>query len=316
MTLHPPSLAEIDAARSRIMGLAIRTPLIRLPDRGGDNEIWLKLETLQPVGSFKLRGAGNCILSAPPSQLANGVYTASAGNMAQGVAWMAREFGLPAKVFVPSHAPEAKVAAIRNLGGTVEKISFEDWWTIMIDHGRAGEAGCFVHPVCDTAVMAGNGTIGLEIAEDLPDVDAVIIPFGGGGLACGIAAALRAIRPAARVMACEVEGAAPLAAALAAGEPTTVEYHRSFIDGIGSTAVLPAMWPVVRPLIPESIVVPVAEVEDALRLMINRLHLITEGAGATALAAAKRSGMKGAKIVCIVSGSGINFAEVARIMAG
>ncbi|MCX7381782.1 MAG: pyridoxal-phosphate dependent enzyme [Alphaproteobacteria bacterium] len=316
MTLHAPSLAEIDAARSRIMGTAIRTPLIRLPDRDGDNEIWLKLEILQPVGSFKLRGAGNCILSAPPGQLAQGVYTASAGNMAQGVAWMARELGLPAKVFVPSHAPEAKVAAIRNLGATVEKISFEDWWTIMIDNGRAGEAGCFVHPVCDTAVMAGNGTIGLEIAEDLPDVDAVIVPFGGGGLACGIAAALQGVRPAARVIACEVEGAAPLAAALAAGAPTTVEYHRSFIDGIGSTAVLPAMWPVVRPLIAESIVVPVPEIEAALRLMINRLHVIAEGAGATPLAAARRSGMKGAKIVCIVSGSGINFAEVARIMAG
>ena len=316
MTLHAPSLAEIDAARSRIMGTAIRTPLIRLPDREGDNEIWLKLETLQPVGSFKLRGAGNCILSAPPGQLANGVYTASAGNMAQGVAWMARELGVPAKVFVPSHAPEAKVAAIRALGGTVEKISFDDWWTIMIDHGRAGEAGCFVHPVCDTQVMAGNGTIGLEIAEDLPDVDAVIVPFGGGGLACGIAAALHAVRPAARVIACEVEGAAPLTAALAAGAPTTVEYRRRFVDGIGSAAVLPAMWPVVRQLIAETSVVPVAEIEDALRLMINRLHIIAEGAGAPALAAARRSGMKGAKIVCIVSGSGINFAEVSRSMAG
>lgn len=316
MPLHAPSLAEIDAARSRIMGIAIRTPLIRLPDREGDNEIWLKLETLQPVGSFKMRGAGNCILSAAPAQLAQGVYTASAGNMAQGVAWMARELGLPAKVFVPTHAPDAKVAAIRALGGTVEKISFEDWWTIMIDHGRAGEPGCFVHPVCDTQVMAGNGTIGLEIAEDLPDVDAVIVPFGGGGLACGIAAALRAVRPAARVIACEVEGAAPLAAALAAGVPTTVEYHRSFVDGIGSAAVLPAMWPVVRGLIPDSIVVPVGEIEAAVREIANRVHIIAEGAGATALAAARRSGMKGAKIVCIVSGSGINFTEFARIMAG
>lgn len=316
MSLRAPGLAEIDAARARIMGLAIRTPLIRLPVRDGDNEIWLKLETLQPVGSFKLRGAGNCILSAPPGRLAGGVYTASAGNMAQGVAWMARELGLAAKVFVPDHAPEAKVAAILALGATVERISFADWWTIMMENGRAGEPGCFVHPVCDTAVMAGNGTIGLEIAEDLPDVDTVIVPFGGGGLACGIAAALQGVRPAASVVACEVEGAAPLAAALAAGAPTAVEYHRSFVDGIGSTSVLPDMWPVVRPLIARSIVVPLPEVEAALRLLVNKVHIIAEGAAATALAAAQRSGLAGRKIVCVLSGSGINFAEVARIMAG
>ena len=316
MKLRAPVLAEIEAARARIAGTAIRTPLIRLPDREGGNEIWLKLETLQPVGSFKLRGAGNCILSADPATLAGGVYTASAGNMAQGVAWMARELGLPARVFVPDHAPEAKVAAIRALGASVEKISFADWWQIMLTGGRPGEAGCFVHPVSDTAVMAGNGTIGLEIAEDLPDVDQVIVPFGGGGLVAGIAAALRAVKPTARVFACEVEGAAPLAASLAAGQPVSIDFQRSFIDGIGSGGVLPAMWPVVSPLVAGSIVVPVIEVEAALRLLVNRLHLIAEGAGATALAAARRNSGTGQKIVCVVSGSGINFAEVARIMAG
>jgi threonine dehydratase len=315
MQLQAPTLAQIEAARGRIAGRAIRTPLIRLPDRGGDNEIWLKLETLQPVGSFKLRGAGNCILSAPRAQLANGVYTASAGNMAQGVAWMARELGLPAKVFVPDQAPDAKVNAIRALGGSVEKITFDDWWSIMIANGRAGETGCFVHPVCDTEVMAGNGTIGLEIAEDLPDVDAVIVPFGGGGLACGIAAAMHALKPATQVIACEVENAAPLAAALAAGRPTPIDYRRSFVDGIGSGAVLPAMWPVVSSLLCRSIVVPLPQIEAALRQMINRLHIIAEGAGATALAAAQNTGLTGKKIVAIISGSGINFTEVTRIMA-
>ena len=268
MQLQAPTLAQIEAARGRIAGRAIRTPLIRLPDRGGDNEIWLKLETLQPVGSFKLRGAGNCILSAPREQLANGVYTASAGNMAQGVAWMARELGLPAKVFVPDQAPDAKVNAIRALGGTVEKITFDDWWSIMIANGRAGQAGCFVHPVCDTEVMA-----------------------------------------------CEVENAAPLAAALAAGQPTPIDYRRSFVDGIGSGAVLPAMWPVVNALLTRSIVVPLPQIEAALRQMINRLHIIAEGAGATALAAAQNTGLTGKKIVAIISGSGINFTEVTRIMA-
>jgi threonine dehydratase len=314
MTLRAPTLAEIDAARSRIAGAAIRTPLIRLPERDAANEIWLKLESLQPVGSFKLRGAANCILSAPRGQVAGGVYTASSGNMAQGVAWMARELGVPAKVFVPDHAPEAKIAAIRALDAGVERVSFGDWWAILVAGGRAGAPGHFVHPVCDTDVMAGNGTIGLEIAEDLPDVDVVIAPFGGGGMACGIAAALKGVRPAARVLTAEVEGAAPLAAALAADEPATIEYKRSFVDGIGSTSVLPAMWPLVRSLVSESIVVPVAEVEAALRLLVNRVHQIVEGAAATALAAAQRSGLRGQKIVCVMSGAGISFAEVARIM--
>jgi threonine dehydratase len=219
----------------------------------------------------------------------NGVYTASSGNMAQGVAWMGRELGVPAKVFVPDHAPEAKIAAIQALGAGVARVTYDEWWAIMLAHGSAGEAGHFVHPVCDATVMAGNGTIGLEIAEDLPDVDVVIAPFGGGGMACGIAAALQGVRPAARVLAAEVEGAAPLAASLAAGAPATIEYKRSFVDGIGSASVLPEMWPLVRSLVSASIVVPVAEVEAALRLVVNRVHVIVEGAAAAALAAAHRS---------------------------
>ena len=314
MTVAAPTFADIEAARARLAGRVVRTPLIRLPV-AGDNEVWLKLETLQPVGSFKLRGAGNRILGAPEGELAGGVYTASAGNMAQGVAYMARALGLAARVFVPDQAPDAKVNAIRALGGVVEKISFDDWWTIMIDNGRAGEPGCFVHPVADTFVMAGNGTIGCEIVEDLPDVDAVMVPFGGGGLSCGIAAALRALRPAAEVIGCEVEGAAPLAAALAAGAPRTIDYRRSFVDGIGSSAVLPAMWPVIEGLLTRASTVPLVEVEAALRLLVNRMHLIVEGAAATALAAALRDGRSGQRIVCVMSGSGINFSEVVRIMA-
>ena len=315
MTLRAPAITDIEAARVRIAGAAIRTPLVRLAEHGLDREIWLKLETLQPVGSFKLRGACNRIRAAAPDTLEGGVYTASAGNMAQGVAWMARALGLPARVFVPDHAPEAKIAAIRALGAGVEKISFDAWWEIMIAGGKQGEPGCFVHPVCDTEVMAGNGTIGLEIAEDLAGFDAVIVPFGGGGLVSGIAAALRAKAPGAEVFACEVEGAAPLAAALAAGRPTPIEFHRSFVDGIGSAAVLPAMWPIVRDLVAGSIVVPVAAVEAAIRQLIARLHLIAEGAGATPLAAALTERFRGRRVVCILSGSSINFAEVARIMA-
>lgn len=315
MTATAPTLADIEAARARLAGHIVRTPLVRLTDPGCDNEVWLKLETLQPIGSFKLRGAGNRILATPPAELAAGVYTASSGNMAQGVAWMARVLGIPARVIVPDNAPEAKLAAIRALGGAIDQVPFAAWWQVLLDNGRAGELGRFVHPVSEPEVMAGNGTIALEIMDDLPDVDTVIVPFGGGGLACGIAAGMHALRPGAEIYACEAEGAAPLAAALAAGHPVDIDYRQSFVSGIGSATVLPTMWPLARDLLAGSVVAPIAEIEAALRDIVRQMRILPEGAGAAALAAARRSGLRGRKIVCIVSGSGIAFSEVARIMA-
>ena len=232
-SLSAPSLDDIRAARKRLAGAALRTPLVRLNVEDAPAEIWLKLENLQPIGSFKLRGAGNAMRLAGREKLRDGVYTASAGNMAQGVAWSARELGVPAAVVVPDHAPATKLAAIERLGGRVVKVPFERWWQVIEEHTYPGLDGLFIHPVADRAVMAGNGTIGLEILEDLPDVDTVLVPFGGGGLSCGIAAALAALRPEARVYGCEVETAAPLSASLAAGSPVTVDYRPSFVDGIG-----------------------------------------------------------------------------------
>src|SRR5512147_1350733 len=230
-TLKSISLEDIRAARVRLVGSAIRTPLIRLNVDDAPAEIYLKLENLQPIGSFKLRGAGSAIGLASPEQLAKGVYTASAGNMAQGVAWHARRLGIPCTVVVPDHAPETKLAAITRLGATFIKVPFDDWWQVIVTHHYPGLEGFFVHPVSDPAVMAGNGTIGLEILEDLPDVDGVVVPFGGGGLSCGIAAAISSLRPEARVFASEVETAAPLAASLAAGRPVRVDHTPSFVDG-------------------------------------------------------------------------------------
>ena len=218
-------LETIRAARGRIAGAVIRTPLIRLNVDDAPAEIYLKLENLQPIGSFKLRGAGNAISSASTEQLADGVWTASAGNMAQGVAWHARQKGLPCTAVVPDHAPDAKLAAITRLGGQIVKVPFDTWWQIIVTHAFEGMNGFFVHPVSDPAVMAGNGTIGLEILEDLPEVDTVVIPFGGGGLSAGIASAIRAIKPDTKLYACEVETAAPLAPSLAAGRASNSELH-------------------------------------------------------------------------------------------
>lgn len=314
-----PTLDEIRLARERIDGVAIRTPLVRLyADFPANAEVWLKLECLQPIGSFKLRGATNALRALDSAALSDGVYTASAGNMAQGVAWTARELGVACTVLVPEHAPEAKLAAIARLGARTVKLPFDEWWRALVEHGREGMRGAFIHPVSDPAVIAGNGTIGLEIAEQLGDVDAVLVPYGGGGLSCGIAAALRAVAPAARVFACEVETAAPLAASLAAGRPVGVDYVASFVDGIGGKSVLAEMWPLARELLAGSVTVSVAEAAAAVRLLVERAHVVAEGAGAASVAAAASGRVPGEpkRIVCVVSGGNIDSAKLAAILGG
>lgn len=311
----PVPIDEIRAARERIAGLAVRTPLVRL-NVDAPAEIHLKLENLQPIGSFKLRGAGNAMARLTDEELAGGVYTASAGNMAQGVAWVARARGVPCSVVVPDHAPRAKLDAIERLGARAIKVPFATWWQIIVEHRFDGLDGAFIHPVCSPDVIAGNGTVGLEIAEDLPDVDAVLVPYGGGGLSSGIASALRAVAPRARVLACEPETAAPLAPSLAAGEPREVDYRPTFIDGCGSRSVLAEMWPLVSGLLGGSIVVPIAEVAAAVRVLVERARVVAEGAGALPLAAAL-SGRAGAgKLVCVVSGGNIDSDKLATILGG
>jgi threonine dehydratase len=279
-------------------------------------EIWLKLENLQPIGSFKLRGAGNAMSLAPRERLARGVYTASAGNMAQGVAWNARRLGIPCTVVVPDSAPQTKLAAIERLGARAVKLSYARWWQVLEDHGYPGIDGLFIHPVSDPAVIAGNGTIGLEILEDLPDADAVVVPFGGGGLSCGIASALRALRPAARVFASEVETAAPFAASLDAGRPVAVEHTPSFVDGIGGRSMLPEMWPLASALLAGSLVMSLAQIAAAVKLLAERNRVIAEGAGASSVAAALAGGAGQGKVVCVVSGGNIDPAKLAKILNG
>ncbi len=304
------------AARERIAGAAVRTPLVRLEVDSAPSEIWCKLETVQPVNSFKIRGAANCVRAADPALVRDGLVTASAGNMAQGVAWIARELGVPATIAVPEHAPAAKLDAIARLGGRALKMPYADWWQAIVTSRVEGVEGFFVHPVSDPAVMAGNGTIGLEILEDLPDADAVVIPFGGGGLTVGIASAVRALRPAARVYTVEPETGAAAVAARAAGEPTAVDYTPSWIDGSGSRSVLDDMWPRVAPLIDDALAVTLAETAAAVRLIAERLRVISEGAGALALAAALAGRAGAGKIVAVVSGGNIDLAAFTRILDG
>ena len=314
--LEPASRAAIEAAQARIRGLAVRTPLVRLNVDDAPAEIYLKLENLQPIGSFKIRCAGNALGQAGAAALVNGVYTASGGNMAQGVAWTARQLGVPATVLVPEGASATKLAALARLGATVRKLAFADWWQVILTHAHAGEAGLFVHPVADPAVIAGDGTIGLEILEDLPDVDTVLIPYGGGGLTSGIASALRAARPQTRILACENAAAAPLAAALAAGGPREVPYPTTFVSGIGSGSVLPEMWPLVSRLIDGAVTVSLAEIADAIRLIFERNRVIAEGAGAAPVAAALAGRGGGGKVVCVVSGGNLDSPDLVAILQG
>jgi len=316
LALEPIPLEAIRAAAERNAPYVLRTPLVRLEQEQSPAEIYLKLENLQPIGSFKLRGASNAIGEAPREELARGVWTASAGNMAQGVAWQARRLGLDCTVVAPDHAPEAKLAAIRRLGARIIKLPFEEWFQVLATREHPGMEGLFVHPVSDPAVMAGNGTIALEILEQLPEVDTVIAGFGGGGLSCGIASALSALAPHVRVLAAEVESAAPLTAAWQAGKPVPITYRASFVDGIGAPFVLEDMWPLARRLLAGTRVVTLEETAAAIRLIAERAHVIAEGAGAAPVAAALKGEPAGQRVVCVISGGNIEPKKLAAILSG
>lgn len=309
-----PTLAAVEEARRTISGAANRTPLVRLNLLDAPAEIYLKLENLQPIGSFKIRGASNAMGRLTREELAQGVLTASAGNMAQGVAWRARELGIPCTVVAPETAPETKIRAIERLGGRVIKVPFEEWWGVFESRAYDGVNAHFIHAFDDLDVMAGNGTIALEILEDLSEVDAIIIPWGGGGLACGIAAAMRELRPACKIYAAEVETAAPLAASLDAGSPREIVYQPSFVDGIGGRGVFPSMFERARALLDGSLVVSLEQVANALRLLAERNRVIAEGAGACPVACALE-GMGGVgKVVCVVSGGNIDATKLCAIL--
>jgi threonine dehydratase len=308
-------LEEIRRARERLGESVLRTPLVRF-DADAPCEIWLKLECLQPVGSFKLRGALSAIRAASPAELAGGVVTASAGNMAQGVAWAAREAGVAARIVAPDTAPRAKLDAVERLGGEVIPVPHEVWWQTMVERRYEGVDGLFVHPVEDDAVQAGNGTIGLELCEELDSFDAVVVPWGGGGLTTGIASAVKALRPGVRVVTAEPETAAPLSASFAAGAPAEIDYTTSFVDGAGGRALLPSMWEHARALVDSATSVPLGDAADAIRRLASRARIVAEGAGALAPAAALRGAAGEGRVVCIVSGGNIDAAVLARVLAG
>jgi len=310
----PITAAQAKEARGNIASVAVRTPLVRFNGEASA-DLYLKLENLQPIGSFKIRGAANVMARTPREQLTRGVLTASAGNMAQGVAFCARQIGVSATIIAPETAPATKTRAVERMGGRVIKVPFAEWWRTFETRSYPGIDATFIHAFDDPDVMAGNGTIALELLEDLADLEAVVIPWGGGGLSCGIAAVLRELAPRVRIYAAEIETGAPLSASLSAGEPREVEYQRSFVDGIGSKMVFPGMFELGRKLLDGSLVVTLAEAASAMKMVAERNRVILEGAAACAVAAGMSGRAGSGKVVAIASGGNIDldkFAEMVR----
>ena len=313
---RPIPLKLIEEARERIKGKVVRTPLVRLNIDDASADIFLKLENLQPTGSFKVRGASNAVALAGPNARKRGVYTCSAGNMAQALAWQARQNNIPCTVIVPDNAPETKLEAIRRFGAKIIQASFDEVWNVVVTHRYPPlDGSVFIHPFADVRMMAGNGTAGLEILEDLPDVKSVVVPFGGGGLSVGIASAIRAKRPQTRVYAVEPETAAPLSASFAADSAKEIDRTPSFVDGIGGKSVLPEMWERARILL-LPLVVSLSEIAAAIKLLIERNRVVAEGAGAASVAAATTGKAGSGKIVCVVSGGNIDSSKLVKILAG
>ena len=319
MKPHSPlTLEEFQHAQNNILGSAIRTPLVPLNVALADTEIYLKLENLQPIGSFKLRGAINAMRSAVHKTLEAGVWTASMGNMAQGVAWGAREMGVKATVVVPEDAARSKLAAMEELGASIRKIPRDAWFNLILySHNYPGMTGLFIHPASNRHVMAGQGTIGLEILEDLPDVNAVVTPFGGGGLTAGVASSIGVLKPSTRRYACELDTGAPLAPSLKAGRPVTItaEPAPKYASGFsGAPSVAEEMWPILSSVVDDSLLMSLEELATTIKLLVERNHIVAEGAGAAAVATALAGRAGNGKIACVVSGGHIDLDELNQIL--
>ncbi|MDI7864615.1 pyridoxal-phosphate dependent enzyme [Rhizobiaceae bacterium n13] len=313
---HQPSLEDIAAARMRLVPHVPRTPLVRLDLGLPDRRIFLKLETLSPIGAFKLRPALNVVLSRDPSVLAKGVAVTSSGNMAYGIAWAARHAGIAMVAYMYRGAPQTKIDGVRMLGGEVRFVSAQTWWDYITEADRPDAPELLINPVTDQAVLAGNGSIGMEIVEDLPDVDVVLTPYGGGSMTTGVASAVKAVSKTVRVLAVEDESAAPVTAALAAGRIVTIEPRPSFIKSIGGPSLVPQLWPIARDLIDGAVAVSPGEVTDAMRLLFRKAKVVAEGAGAAALAAALARPDLTGNIVCVISGGNIDAEAYSTVLSG
>ena len=314
--VKPVSRADIDAAQRRLQGLALVSPLVDCDAAPAGKSVSLKLENLQPIGSFKIRPVGNAILSKARADLDRGIYTTSSGNSALGVAWMARRLGIAATAVVPANAPAGKLQKLRHLGAHIDMRSNEEWWQAIEAGVLTDQEGLYIDAVRDAASLAGDATIGLEILEQSPDVEAILVPFGGGALACGIACAVRNLNPAVKVIACELASAHPLKAAFDAGAPVKTPHEPGFVSGVGYGCVLPEMWPLASSMIHTVVIVSLTEVAAAIRIMAERNKIVAEGAGAISVAAALSGRYQESKVCAVVSGGNLDSQMLTTILQG
>jgi threonine dehydratase len=316
LEVKPVGMNEILAARARLEGLAMVSPVVACQAAPPGRTVQLKLENLQPIGSFKIRPIGNAVLTRTAAQLAAGIYTSSSGNSALGVAWMAKQLGITGTAVVPANAPEAKLEKLRRLGARIDMRSVEDWWCAIRIGALPGQQGVYIDAVRDPACLAGDATIGLEILEQSPEAEAILMPFGGGGLACGIACAVRLLKPDVKIIVCELETAHPCKAALAAGRPVETPHEPGFVSGVGFGSVLPEMWPLIKSLVDDVITVSLAEVAAAIKLLVEHNRVVGEGAGAIAVAAALSGRYPYSKVCAVVSGGNLDSAMLMTILQG
>jgi len=312
--LEAVTLKEVRAARERISDTALRTPLMRMDDGNSSAEIYLKLENLQPMGSFKVRGVTNVLKKMSKERLSRGIATASSGNLGLAMARLAQRMGIPCTVILQDTSPEAKLTPLREAGGKIIKFPFDEWFEIVSTGKCDGLEGHFIHPVFDPDMMAGHGTMGLEILEELPDVDAVIMPCGGGGLCCGVSAAIHALKPDTKIFVSEVDTAAPVTAALEAGEPKEIIRKPASFHCVGAARVLNPVWPLLNKFLSGSIVVSLEEVADAIRKLARNQHVVAEGSGALPVAAALTGRAGAKKAACVVTGGNIDLDIFAKIL--
>jgi threonine dehydratase len=314
--VKPVGKAQIDAARDRVAPLSLISPLVGCEIAPQGKTIRLKLENLQPIGSFKIRPIANAVLTRSRADLNAGIYTTSSGNSALGVAWMARRLGISATAVVPANAPPAKLDKLRRLGARIDMRANDVWWRAIEAGALEDQEGVYIDAVRDPASLAGDATIGAEILAQWPDVEAILIPFGGGGLACGIACAVRAIKPGVKIIACELASAHPLKSAFDAGAPTQALHEPGFVSGVGYGSVLPEMWPLARSMIDDVITVSLGQVAEAIRLLAENNRIVAEGAGAISVAAALSAQYAQTKVCAVISGGNIDSDVLAGILQG
>jgi threonine dehydratase len=314
--VKPVAMPQIEAARARLADLSVVSPVVACDAAPAGKTVYLKLENLQAIGSFKIRPIGNAVLARAPAELSSGIYTTSTGNSALGVAWMARRYGIAATAVVPANAPNAKLEKLRRLGARIDMRSAAEWWRAIETGTLEGQEGVYIDAVRDPASLAGDATIGLEILAQLPDIGAILIPFGGGGLACGIACAVRALKPDVKIIACELTTAHPLKAAFDAGGPVETPHAPGFVSGVGFGSILPEMWPLASALIDDVITVSLAEVAAAIKIMVEHNRVVAEGAGAVSVAAALSGRYAETRVCAVVSGGNLDSSALEAILGG